>query len=433
MKCTAATSRRPGLRGRKFNRVTTDVLRSSAAGKHLMIQRLASTSELLAVPLDSAGVDSPTRLFWDPQCALCTERFVDGPYEVVLPAHPAAQGPLCVPPTPQQRARLLEVPQQIDRKVVELAKEVAGTGPPADRVWKIQQHLRQTHAYSLSYAPQGEPLTDFILNGRAAHCQYFGSALVMMARAAGVPARFVTGFYAHEAAKPRQMVVRERDAHAWAECWIDGVGWITADATPASGRPDGMFTEPSRWRRWWEHLQDVPGAIRDWLSGPGQRIMLLIALPVMAAFIAWLVPLAWQGRQRREMPAAYPESNAELAAAAQRFDQWLRRRGVPCASARTWREHLFALAGNGSGDARTIDHPPHLLFAASQLSPPAAPGNFFADASTSGQPPRAPVDLGRCNRFVVLYEKARFGGGDQQLMARIHDSLNDLEQHPLEV
>ena len=131
----------------------------------------------------------------------------------------------------------------------------------------------------------------------------FGSAVVVMSRAAGVPARFVTGYYAHERSGKNELTVRQRNAHAWAECWIDGIGWITVDATPASGLPDQLFPEPSKWKKFWEDVMDIPGRIKQWFSDLTQKqFILLIAAATGVIALVWV----WQNRhslRRKKKPA----------------------------------------------------------------------------------------------------------------------------------
>ena len=73
----------------------------------------------------------------------------------------------------------------------------------------------------------------------------------VLLRCVGVPARYVVGYYAHESAEPGVTVVRQQDAHAWTEAWIEGVGWYTIE--PTSGRielPDGADPVAREERLW---------------------------------------------------------------------------------------------------------------------------------------------------------------------------------------
>ena len=76
-------------------------------------------------------------------------------------------------------------------------------------------------------------LSQFLLEDRRGHCEYFATATVLLLRQAGIPARYATGYAVHEwSSLEQQYVVRKRHAHAWALAWIDG-RWQELDTTPA--------------------------------------------------------------------------------------------------------------------------------------------------------------------------------------------------------
>jgi transglutaminase-like putative cysteine protease len=77
-----------------------------------------------------------------------------------------------------------------------------------------------------------DSVDDFLFNTRLGFCGHYASAFVVMMRAAGVPARVVTGYLGGEW-NPigSYFIVRQSDAHSWAEVWIDGHGWTRVDPT----------------------------------------------------------------------------------------------------------------------------------------------------------------------------------------------------------
>ncbi len=78
------------------------------------------------------------------------------------------------------------------------------------------------------------PSDEFLFETRRGFCEHFASSFVMMMRAAGIPARVVTGYQGGELnAVGNYFVIRQRDAHAWAEVWLDGSGWVRVDPTAA--------------------------------------------------------------------------------------------------------------------------------------------------------------------------------------------------------
>lgn len=79
-----------------------------------------------------------------------------------------------------------------------------------------------------------DSVDDFLFNTRRGFCEHFASAFTMLARAAGIPARVVTGYQGGEF-NPMggYLIVRQSDAHAWSEVWLEGRGWVRVDPTAA--------------------------------------------------------------------------------------------------------------------------------------------------------------------------------------------------------
>jgi transglutaminase-like putative cysteine protease len=354
----------------------------------LSVRVVGDTFDVLPLPLNASSVVSSSDLLQDEFGSLITAQpQSDLRYELQLPDDEHFAGPISLPMGDQsdlRRKAALDLPERIDPRIVQLAREFAGDGTARLRVLRIAQNLQSTHEYSLSYEPQGnDPLADFILNHRAAHCEYFASAMVIMSRAIGVPARLVTGYYAHEAAGTNRMVVRDRDAHAWAECWIDGVGWLTVDATPAGGKPDARFADASALRRVWEAAQDLPAAVREWLGSLSRKsVFTTLFVCAVLILISGIVQILRRRKATTDLPYVTPH-NPVLMLTARRFEKWLRsqRKGDRCDPHRTWRDHVRAI----------------------------------------GQPPQ-------CVRFLDLYDEARFGGANGETVQTLTTLMDELEK-----
>ena len=108
----------------------------------------------------------------------------------------------------------------------------------------LNNFFSKNFTYSLKLPGKGEyrsSLENFIRHSRAGHCELFATTTVLLLRQAGIPARYTTGFVAHEKDKlSNTLLVRQRDAHAWAKAWIYGE-WIHLDTTP----PDFMAVDSS--------------------------------------------------------------------------------------------------------------------------------------------------------------------------------------------
>ena len=107
---------------------------------------------------------------------------------------------------------------------------------PGPIVQALMQHIRTGgYTYTLAAESYGrDSIDEFWLDRREGFCEHFAAAFVVVMRALGVPARVVTGY---QGAEPVPVdgyyVVRQSSAHAWAEYWQRGVGWVRADPTAA--------------------------------------------------------------------------------------------------------------------------------------------------------------------------------------------------------
>lgn len=125
-------------------------------------------------------------------------------------------------------------------RIAALAAQVMGQGSALERAQRLEHHLGTRYTYTTDFVGRSGQLAleDFLFRTRAGHCEFFATAMVVMLRSEGIPARFVTGFLGgEENALEGYYVVRQSNAHAWVEAWLPDGGWQVFDPTPASGRP----------------------------------------------------------------------------------------------------------------------------------------------------------------------------------------------------
>ncbi len=267
---------------------------------------------------------------------------------------PTYQGPLCAPLTASDRLANLQLPDDLDPRVRQIALSAAGNATtPAEKAQNIAAYLMANHQYSLTFAIRydaGDPLAQFLINQGAAHCEFFAAAMTIMARINGIPARYVIGYLAHESelgSGGAVTVVRQRDAHAWSEIWLDGIGWVTADATPGGGRPDVM-PNVSAFQRVNEWARDMLENIRQRaVKVPKRTWFYIVMMPLGLWFLIRVQPfrLARGGAKSRDHD--YESPDAKLAQLSPRFERWLARQGARVTPSLSWqrafaRHHLSA-------------------------------------------------------------------------------------------
>lgn len=117
-----------------------------------------------------------------------------------------------------------------------LAQEwAAEAGDAESLVRRILDYYRSRFFYTLKPGTLGQDSIDeFLFDSQKGFCEHFAASFVFFMRAAGVPARLVAGYQGGEF-HPEQghLTVRQYDAHAWAEIWLEGRGWVRVDPTAA--------------------------------------------------------------------------------------------------------------------------------------------------------------------------------------------------------
>ncbi|MDB4940521.1 MAG: hypothetical protein JWP97_55, partial [Labilithrix sp.] len=163
-----------------------------------------------------------------------------GPDRALAP--PAPPGPLDLalsPPLVRQLAR---------------ASRAWTRGSPTDRA-KLDSIARELgrFGYSLDVDRRRglDAVIDLLYVHQEGHCELFASAMALLARTNGIPARVISGYRVTEYSSLGHAVVRERNAHTWVEAWVDG-RWESWDPTPAVEH--ATLARTSRWERITETL-----------------------------------------------------------------------------------------------------------------------------------------------------------------------------------
>jgi hypothetical protein len=130
----------------------------------------------------------------------------------------------------------LRIPDQEKALFQSLAVELGLTpGKSAQRVLsEIKKYFLTNFSYTLDLKTGDtiSPITEFMTRTRTGHCEYFATATVLLLRAAGIPARYVSGYMAFEkSVLEDKIVVRRKHAHAWTEVFVNG-RWTFFDTTP---------------------------------------------------------------------------------------------------------------------------------------------------------------------------------------------------------
>ncbi len=244
-----------------------------------------------------------------------------------------------------------------------------------------------------------DSVDELLFRTRQGFCGHYASAFVDLMRAGGVPARVVTGYQGGEW-NPigRYLLVRQKHAHAWAEVWLPGRGWLRADPT-AVVAPEWLSREPLQFDdalgsgarnllgspRWLATTLQAWDALNAWWQdevvgfnfraqldlakrlGFGDRDWQTLAIALGAGMCAWLAWIAWT--LRRMTRAARPDA---IAMAWRRIDRSLARAGLPRSPQEGVLAYCERLALTRPTQAASLQ-PLARRYAELRYGPPAAP------------------------------------------------------------
>lgn len=319
----------------------------NAAGRVLVrqqIQTVGNQAGLLYAAGDLLAANQPYQIYWrnpgDPFAATIAanayqvDSLAPAAGEVELESSGSAYPDWVL-------RRYLYLPDSVPERVLVLARDLTATEPtPYHRARAIEQYLR-AYPYSLDLPepPVKRDMVDyFLFDLRRGYCDYYATAMVVLARAAGLPARLAVGYISngYNAASARYLVT-EAEAHSWPEIYFPGYGWVNFEPTggrPALERPARAEPRPAGYpvlprqtpRRslggWWPVLP------------AGLAVLLLLGA-------GWAAADSWYLRNlppRRAIARLY-----------RRLGQHARRLGVTPPAGHTPYEFAAALAGHLSG------------------------------------------------------------------------------------
>ncbi len=246
------------------------------------------------------------------------------------------------------KQRYLQLPAELPQEVRDLAaKQTAGAANAYDKARALEEFLRQfPNTYDIPIVPPGRDAVDvFLFDTKRGYSDYQASAMVVMLRAVGVPARLATGYAVQEFdLNTHRFVVREKDAESWPEVYFPEYGWVEFSpfggaplvSRPFTGTDNGSVADESPDIKFGAPIfaggvgpEDIPGegdlGTPLKVQHPFNWLPVYIALTVAALLLVFggFVRLAWEwGLRDLDPPAKTWEKTLRLA-------RWTRLRPRP--------------------------------------------------------------------------------------------------------
>ena len=200
---------------------------------------------------------------------------------------------------PALASRYTQLPESTPERIADLAREItASRATPFDQARALESFLRQ-YPYTLevpSPPARRDPVDYFLFDLQRGYCDYYASAMVVMARALGLPARLAIGYLAQPPGDDGVQVIYEINAHAWTEIYFAGYGWIEFEPTAAFPTPAALAEAPEEAS---PGLATAP-APETPLPRPGRRVSPWWALPLILLVAGlWI----WWHRRASRPPA----------------------------------------------------------------------------------------------------------------------------------
>ncbi|MFN3740163.1 MAG: transglutaminaseTgpA domain-containing protein [Thermodesulfovibrionales bacterium] len=163
--------------------------------------------------------------------------------------HYIARSSIQLLPEDKFHLQYLQIPPSLEESLKPFTERlVSRIKSDRDKALLIESFLKNNYTYSLTVTepPSGvDPVSYFLFEEKKGYCEHYASAMVLMLRSIGIPARVVTGFSGGQINEiGNYIIVRQKDAHSWVEALIDG-RWLRFDPTPSETisepAPPGIF------------------------------------------------------------------------------------------------------------------------------------------------------------------------------------------------
>ncbi|MDP4181677.1 MAG: transglutaminase-like domain-containing protein [Bacillota bacterium] len=163
-------------------------------------------------------------------------------------------------------SKYLQLPNGIPERVKDLAYSITSTKDNQyDKVKAIESYLAKNYKYTLSpdNTPAGRDFVDyFLFDLKKGYCTYYSSAMVVMLRSIGIPARYVEGYIVTSASKKGNIYnITNEKSHAWVEVYFEGFGWLNFE--PTSSYKETLDKEKSASIRPNERDKDIPSWVKN--------------------------------------------------------------------------------------------------------------------------------------------------------------------------
>jgi transglutaminase-like putative cysteine protease len=153
---------------------------------------------------------------------------------------------------PPQYGPWTELPGDLDMRIEQIAQGwTADAASAYDKVLAIQQHFHADgfrYSTDVDVADDADALLTFLTQTKTGFCQQYASAMAVLVRELGIPARVAVGYRAGTIQADGSFLVQSTDAHAWVEVFFEGYGWLPFEPTPRHGTyPDaeaGTYLNP---------------------------------------------------------------------------------------------------------------------------------------------------------------------------------------------
>ncbi|MCA9940635.1 MAG: transglutaminase domain-containing protein [Anaerolineales bacterium] len=306
--------------------------------------------------------------------------------------------------------RYTQLPANVPARVVQLAQEItAPYAAPYDQARAIETFLRQyPYTLDVELPPTGrDPVDYFLFDLQRGYCDYYASAMVVLARAVGLPARLAVGYLAQPPDTRGTQRIVQLNAHSWAEVYFAGYGWLefeptaafsrfspAAPSTPDAERPPEFLATPAP-------LAAPPIPPADRHVPVGWVVVGGLAMPAFTALIWWYWRRRHTGAPLDDVQAAY----ARLLRGARGLGMAPAASQTPLEFADAFCRHMQPFADRPrlaawAETARTGATRLARLFMRHQYAPPAPPAATDTEAPAIWRHIRRPLWLLRLARRI---------------------------------